>query len=400
MIWERKKYMSTKAGTGFSQNADSTKAGVEACKKAMAQVVDPELIIVFSSVKHDQEKMLVGVREVSGKTPLIGCSDAGEIITQGPREKGVAVMAIKSDNIDFVTASGGMINNKPIEAGKKLAQEVKDKAAGNLKCLMILSDVLTGNGADIVRGIQDEFSDEVLLFGGAAGDDFLFKKTFSYLDNKVLPSSLVGVGFTGDFSIGIGVRHGWEPIGLPMKITKSEGAVLKEVDNKPAIRIYEDYFGKKAEEIKKEPLARMAITYPLGMKIEVSDEFLVRDPITVDDKGAITCAAEVPEGAEVNLMIGSKEEAVKAAEKAAITAKEQLKGKTPAAIIVFNCIARNKLFGRQADKEIEVIKSILGENVPLIGFYTYGEIAPFGTSGQYRKSYFHNETVVIIAIGE
>lgn len=392
--------MSTKAGVGFSKATDSKKAGVEACKKAIDQVADPELIIVFSSVKYDQEKMLAGVKEVSGKTPLIGCSDAGEIITQGPREKGVAVMAIKSDKIDFVTATGGMINNKPQQAGRDLAKEIKNKAKINPSCLMILSDVLTGNGADIVRGIQAEFSDEVLLFGGAAGDDFLFKKTFSYLDNKVLSSSLVGVGFMGNFSIGIGVRHGWEPIGLPMKITKSEGAVLKEVDNKPAVRIYEDYFGKKAEELKKEPLARMAITYPLGMKIEASDEFLIRDPITVNEEGAITCAAEVPEGAEVNLMIGSKEEAIKAAEKAAITAKEQLKGKTPAAIIVFNCIARNKLFGRYADKEIKVIKSILGENVPLIGFYTYGEIAPFGISGKYRKSYFHNETVVIVAIGE
>lgn len=392
--------MSTKAGVGFSDVQDSTKAGVEACKQAISQVISPELIIVFSSVKYDQEKILAGVRKVGGQTALIGCSDSGEIITQGAREKGVAVMAIKSDNIDFVTATGGMINNKPMQAGRRLVKEIKGKAKADLSCLMVLSDVLTGNGADIVRGMQEELTDDVLLFGGAAGDDFLFKKTFSYLDDKVLPSSLVGVGFTGNFSIGIGVRHGWEPIGLPIKVTKSEGAVLKEMNNQPAVKIYEDYFGKKAEEIRKEPLARMAITYPLGMKIKASDEFLIRDPITVDDKGTITCAAEVPEGSEVNLMIGSKDEAIKAAAKAARTAKEQLKGNAPAAILVFNCIARKKLFGRHVDSEINAIKSVLGKNVPLIGFYTYGEIAPFGILGKYRKSYFHNETVVIVAIGE
>ncbi|MFH1583445.1 MAG: FIST N-terminal domain-containing protein [Candidatus Falkowbacteria bacterium] len=392
--------MSTKAGIGFSQDADSTKAGVEACKKAMAEIRDPELIIVFSSVKYDQEKVLAGISQISGQTPLVGCSDAGEIVTEGSKEKGVAIMAIKSDKIDFVTAGGIMINGQPLEAGRKLAQEIKGKVRGKLNGLMVLSDVLTGNGADIVRGIQEELSGDVLLFGGAAGDDFAFKKTFSYLNDKVLPSALVGVGLSGDFSIGIGVRHGWEPIGLSMNITKSEGAVLKEVDNKPAIKIYEDYFGKKAEEIRKEPLAIMAITYPLGMKIKDSDEFLIRDPITVDDKGHITCAAEMPEGSEINLMIGSKDEAIAAAKKAAETAKEQLKGKAPVAILVFNCIARHKLFGRHADNEIKAIKSVLGENVPLIGFYTYGEIAPFGISGKYCKSLFHNETVVIIAIGE
>jgi len=210
---------------------------------------------------------------------------------------------------------------------------------------------------------------------------------------------VINIGFSGEFFFGVGVRHGWKPIGLPMKVTEAKGSRIIKVNDRSALSIYEDYFGKKTEEIRKEPLARMAITYPLGMKIEASDEFLVRDPITVDEKGAITCAAEVPEGSEVNLMIGSKDEAIKAAAKAAVIAKEQLKGNPPAAIIVFNCIARNKLFGRYASKEIETIKSILGENVPLIGFYTYGEIAPFGISGKYRKSYFHNETVVIVAIG-
>ncbi|MDO8593253.1 MAG: FIST N-terminal domain-containing protein [bacterium] len=392
--------MSTKAGTGFSQNPDAGQAGAEACKKAMAKVVQPELIIVFASVKYDQEKLLSGIRRISGATPLIGCSDAGEIVTEGSKEKGVAVMAIESDKIDFITANGGEINGQPRQAGEKLAQELKNKGKNKLSCVMMLSDVLTGNGADIVRGAQEKLGDEILLFGGAAGDDFAFKKTFSYLNDQVLTSSLVGVGLMGKFSIGIGVRHGWEPIGLPLKVTKSAGAVVQELNNKPAIRVYEDYFGKQAEEMKKEPLAKMAITYPLGMKIKASDEFLIRDPITVDSQGAITCAAEVPVGAEVNLMIGSKEEAVAAAKKAATIAKEQLKGAAPAAILMFNCIARCKLFGRYADDEIKAIKSVLGEKVPLIGFYTYGEIAPFGISGEYRKAYFHNETAVVIAIGE
>jgi hypothetical protein len=67
--------------------------------------------------------------------------------------------------------------------------------------------------------------------------------------------------------------------------------------------------------------------------------------------------------------------------------------------LVFNCIARNKLFGRNATDEIEAIRSILGQDVPVIGFYTYGEIAPFGIEGAKRKSYFHNETAVVIALG-
>ncbi len=210
----------------------------------------------------------------------------------------------------------------------------------------------------------------------------------------------MGAGLSGSFSKGVGVRHGWDSIGLPMKVTKSEGAVLKELDGKPAVSIYEDYFGKKAEELREEPLARMAITYPLGMAVEGSDELLIRDPITVDENGWITCAAEIPEGSEVRLMIGSKDKAIEAARDAAQHALEQLGGKSPKAVIIFDCIARQKLFGRSANDEIAAIRGVFGSDVPLIGFYTYGEIAPLGGDMKKCCSNFHNETAVIFALGD
>ena len=46
---------------------------------------------------------------------------------------------------------------------------------------------------------------------------------------------------------------------------------------------------------------------------------------------------------------------------------------------------------------------IIGNDVPLLGFYTYGEIAPI--KGEVRDadkivSKFYNETVVMLAVGE
>ena len=143
----------------------------------------------------------------------------------------------------------------------------------------------------------------------------------------------------------------------------------------------------------------MAITYPIGMAVESSDELLIRDPITVDENGAITCAAEVPVGSEVRLLIGNKEEAIKAAQEAANMALKNIDGKEPACAIVFNCIARNKLFGRYANDEIEAIKKVLGEDTPIIGFYTYGEVAPFDIKSD-SVCRFHNETAVITVIAK
>lgn len=392
--------MSIKAGVGVSLKTNSKEAGIDACENALNGASDPSLIIVFSSVKKDQQEVIAGVREVSKNVPLIGCSSAGEITNEGVYDGSVAVMAIESDQMKVVLGSGGPVKAGAKNAGSKLAESIKSQYFLDSKYVLFLTDVLRGNGSDVVRGIKDVLGKNYFIIGGAAGDDFLFKETFQYLNDKVLSSSVVGAGISGNVVLGVGVRHGWTPIGIPFKVTKSNGAVLEELDGKPALSIYEDYFGKKAEEIKKEPLARMAITYPLGMDVEGNSELLIRDPITVDDKGAITCAAEIPIGSEIRLMIGSKEDAIEAAKDAAMQAKEQLKGREVKAAIIFDCIARKKLFGRDAFDEIKAIKSVLGENVPILGFYTYGEIAPLGGNVSQCNSSFHNETSVILAFGE
>jgi len=265
-------------------------------------------------------------------------------------------------------------------------------------------DVLVGNGADIVRGALASLGEHFPVVGGASGDDFKFEKTYQHLGDKVYSGAVVGLGWTGDFKMGIGVKHGWIPVGAPKKVTRSEGSTLHELDGKPAIHIYEEYFGaEEAKALREETLAKLAITYPLGMRVEGSDEMLIRDPLTVDAKGSITCAAEMPMGSEIQLMVGSRENAVAVAREAAANAIAQLEGATPKLVVIFNCIARSKLFGEHSGEEISAIQEVLGTGVPLIGFYTYGEQAPLG--GEVRNiekcnPAFHNETVVICVIGE
>ncbi len=392
----------------MSKNTDSYQAGYEAAKTAVERAGGgtPDFLFAFASVSFNQPELVRGIRDGGGKAALVGCSGAGEITNEGPNQKSVGVMAIRSDGISFYTGLGKDIKSGAREAGQAVAREVKAKADKSLRAFIMLPDVLTGNGADIVRGVLDVMGPHFPVVGGAAGDDFLFEKTYQYRDDEVTSGAVGGVGLAGKFTIGIGVRHGWVPIGLPMKVTKAKGAVLYELDGKPAVSIYEDYFGQRAEELRKEALARLAITYPLGLKIpEYEEEYLIRDPITVGADGSITCAAEIPEGSEVRLMIGSKEKAIEAAQDAArhLMKEFEIDKTEPKFVLMFNCIAREKLFAQNANDEIHAVMQIIGPDVPLLGFYTYGEQAPLG--GEVRDPEkcdprFYNETVVMFAIGE
>lgn len=397
--------MSLRSSVGVSYGDDSFLAGASACQDAMNRLgTKPDVVIVFASSKFSQEEMLKGVRSISGDALLVGSSTAGEISTAGPTDRNsIVVMVMSAPSIKFFAGiSATPVSKGPREAGKSVADIIKTESGDALKSFIMFPDVLNGNGAEIVRGVLASLGNHFPVVGGASGDDFQFKKTYQYLNDTVHTDSVVGLGMTGDFKIGIGVKHGWIPVGVPMKVTKSEGGVLHEVDGKPAIKIYEDYFGEEeAAALKTETLAKLAITYPIGLRVEGSDELLIRDPLSVDAKGSITCAAELPEGSDIRLMIGSVEEAIKVAKLAAQNALEQLDGELPQAIIIFNCIGRNKLFGQRSGEEISAIQEVLGRDVPLIGFYTYGEQAPM--NGEVKNiekcnSAFHNETVVIAAL--
>ena len=391
-----------KTAIGTSDNKDAFEAGSFACQQAIDKVGgQAELIIVFSSVSYDQEKMISGVRSVSKEIPLVGCSDSGEITTNGPTSEQVAVMALSADNIDFVIGVGLGADKDSYAAGMAAAKQVKEKSVKELSLVMTFLDGLAENGAAVVRGIQEVLGKDMPIVGGSAGDDFLFKKTFQYYNDQIMTNAVINIGFSGEFFFGVGVRHGWKPIGLPMKVTEAKGSRIIKVNDRSALSIYEDYFGKKAEELIREPIARMAYTYPLGMSVKGSEELLIRDVVIANEQGEITCAAEIEEGSEIRLMLGEEERAILAAQEAAKQALSQLKGVEAKAIFVFNCMARKKLLGANIKNEIDAIQEVLGKQVPMIGFYTYGEVAPMaGEIGPKCFSVFHNETMTLMVLGE
>ena len=162
--------------------------------------------------------------------------------------------------------------------------------------------------------------------------------------------------------------------------------------------MYEDYFGAESEMLYKMKLSRIAVLYPLGINVAGEDEFILRSVIEARPDGSLVCQGDVPVGSEINLMIGSKDFCIQAAKEAAQEAKKALKDRLPSLIIVFDSISRNKLLGRRAFEEIRSVKEILGRNVPLIGLYCYGEVAPLKALDYRGTSYFHNETIAILAI--
>ncbi|HAJ56803.1 MAG TPA: hypothetical protein DCL35_03415 [Candidatus Omnitrophica bacterium] len=394
--------MATFVGVGFSEKNDPFLAAQEAAKLALYQLHHREISfgILFSTIQFADKRLLEGINYALGNIKILGSTGAGIITSSGLSHYGAGLMLVSSDKIKFGTAATHNIKLKGARAaGEDFAhQALKNLGTTQRDLALIFCDGLVENGSDLLRGIKDVLGLSFPIFGGSSADNFRFLRTFQYSNGGVSTDSLVGALFAGENLFGIGLRHGWKPLGKPRPITKVQGNIIKEIEGKPAVTIYEDYFGKPREEIKRS-IIRMSTYYPLGLYVPGEAEYLLRNSIRVEDDGGLVCQGDAAEGAEARIMMGTKEWALDAATQAAQEAKQALEGKEIKGAIILESISRNKLLGRLTDKELSRIKEVLGD-IPILGLSTYGEQAPLKSLQHYGETYFHNETVAILTIGE
>lgn len=360
-----------------------------------------DLALVFSSPLYSKADLLEGVRAVVGRTPLLGCTDAGNLTREGPVHKSVAVMLIRAEGLEVRPGAGDKLSQDPEEAGRAMAQQALEgrlgSGSGPGTLLLTFCEGARGNLSAVLRGAQKVVGRDFPIVGAAAGDDHQFSDTTQYCLTYLLKDSIVGFLLGGSVKFGVGTRHGWAPISRTRTVTRAEGTTLQEIDGRPALQLYKEYLGSVGAELTEHNVARLTAVYPLGFDVEGEEEPLVRFPLHLTTDGHFELSGEVPQGATVRLMLGSRAGVIHSARKAAEEAKASMGGGVVRAAVVFSCFARERVMGREAAKEMHVIRETLGENVPLVGFYSYGELAPpsMQADAQYR-----NDSVVVLSIGE
>ena len=382
---------------GSSNHPDGAQAAQDAVRSALCGLgpdrTEAKLLVAFASSRYDVESLAAGFGEGAGPVPLIGCTTAGEISTAGPGESGVVVFALGGDGFSIATGFAEIVDGDLRGAGVAAARCVDQLDKRSSTVLMLLSDGLAGDQQEVVRGAYEQVGAEIPLVGGCAGDDLNMSGTSQFFGDRVLTGAIVSAAITSDGPIGIGVRHGWRPVGEPMTVTRSDGVVVWTLDDEPALDRYLDRLNAPDEaRTSAAAFTAHAATRPLGLSRRGRDE--IRFVATADfENRTITCFAGVPQGGECSIMEGDATSVLDATDDACAEACDSLLGEDPVGVIVFDCIARKGVLGLGIHDEGARI-SAHSHGVPVAGFYTYGEIARTrGSSG------FHNQTLVVLALG-
>jgi hypothetical protein len=320
---------------------------------------------------------------------IVGSSTSGNIVATEVSTYELTATAVNfeksSVDISYLTFTD---NENIEELSKTLISKLKKD---NLKHIFVISDGLLINGSLLARGINHV--NAVPVTGGMAGDGDRFQETYVIADDIAKQRTIVAVGFYGEnLSIGTGCFAGWSEFGAQRKITKSKDNILYEIDGEPALDLYKRYLGELANE-----LPNSGLRFPLSIKKDEDSPEVIRTLLGIDkEKKSITYAGDVPEGYSVRLMKADIDVLIDGAGKAAKSIK-QVNNKTALGLIV-SCVGRKIVMNYLVDDELEEVQEILGKNVKLTGFYSYGEIAPF--NDDILNCQLHNQTMTLTTIYE
>jgi hypothetical protein len=388
--------MTLTVSVGQAFSVEGREAVTQAIYEALIQVEseDVKLAFIIASFEYNFQEILNGAVTQLGNTPLLGFSTSGEITAEGSHRRSVVVALLCGEDIqsrgDWLpefTDNGDIIIQEIVKV-LKLAPDMK----GVFFCV---ADGFSGD----YEGILHAFPEGECRFTGClAGGDLHQERTFQIGGAKVGSGGIASALLVGDkIRLGVGAAHGWQSVGAAFEITQADDHLIQTLDEKPAADSYAELFGRQARDWTLPPLNTLVRLYPLGIEHEGQTSLDVRTPLRVEPDGSLRMSVEVQEGTVGHLLVGRVESCVEAARQATRDALQDLGDAAPKLALVFADVSYQLLLTSKSGSEVEAVAEVLGGGIPIIGGYTFGQLAQRNGAAHPE---FLNQHIQVVLIGE
>ncbi|MCB1874951.1 MAG: FIST C-terminal domain-containing protein [Chromatiales bacterium] len=350
------------------------------------------LVLVFGpSNLLDDTEAAARLKAYFPQSQVHGCSTSGAIHELDIIDDRLIVAVARFEHTRLISSGSPISDAMDSErVGKLLAEGLpKDE----LRAVLVLSDGLQVNGTGLIEGLNANLPDGVVVTGGLAGDADRFERTWVFVDGEMRSGYVTAVGFYGDVvRIGHGSKGGWDIFGVERTVTRSSGNVLYELDGRPALELYKEYLGDRAD-----GLPATALLFPLALRAGNDGDQIVRTVLAVnEDDQSMTFAGDLPQGSRVQLMRANFDRLIDGASGAALMTKASKSAESDLLVVAISCVGRRLVLGERSEEEVESVLDEMPEGTHQVGFYSYGEISPYG-SGQCQ---LHNQTMTLTTITE
>lgn len=368
------------------------------------------LVLLFGTVEfiHDPDP-IEHLKQIYPQSHLIGCSTAGEILGTYLFERTLCVAVVEFEETQLRSANYSVdldpetSSAKSYHVGRTLATQLQHP---DLKGVFILADGLYINGSELLRGLNailnpSSKQDQIpTITGGLAADYHQFQQTWVLADGIPRLGNVAAVGFYGSqIQVSFGCQSGWTIFGPERRVTCAKHNILYELDGKPALQIYKEYLGEQARN-----LPKSALFFPLAVQSSSTRKASIRSLVSLDEKtNSLRLSGNIPQDAITQLMRGNYERLVDGALAAALVSRHgiprpiNLIEDEPTLAIAISGSGRRLILGERTEEELEVTLEELPPQTQQIGFYSYGEFAPYGVE---TICQLHNQTMTLTIIRE
>lgn len=357
----------------------------------------PELVLVFASKPHSLGQVLQQIGLQFPGTVVAGASTAGEFHGASEGAGSVVAWAIGGPGVSARGGLGDTLSSNPEQAVRQALPSLPPDPQRPHRTALVLVEPLGGHAEEVVDLCARELGDQVILAGGASGDDFSFQSTEVGLGSRSSRDGVVVVLLDTEKAPSVGVNHGHIPITAPKVVTRAEGATVYELDGKPAFQVWKEAVRSRLErtgvdidQCTPEQVGEQLIRYQFNLPV-ASGMDRIRASLSVGPQDSLNFACGIEEGVSMRIMESSVSNQYLSAREAAFRAKRGLRGSPLAGSLVFDCACRKLIMGDEFTRALTGIQEVLGD-APMAGFETYGEIA----RAPGEEAIFHHTTTVVL----
>ncbi len=403
-----------KVGIGTANEKESALSGKKTGETAISRgdIQKPDFVLAFCSGQTDYKEFFAGLQSVVGKqVPIIGGSAIGIITGDCLMYEGypAAAAVIQSDMLQCRLAVEGDLDKNEKSAGKRLTEKLASKTDDRL--LLIFYDSIKrpatenalpvlNTSCSLIEGMEQNLPSDVPIFGAGLMGDYAMGSTRQFCGSCVDSQSVVGLMLSGNFSPYFRIMHGCTPLdGVYHKITKMEGSAIYELDGKPIVEIIDKIYGNR-EWRHHHPVDLLTIGVNQGEKfMEPEESKYVNRLITgvlPDGKGISIFEEDLVPGSEIQFMLRDTANMIESAERNSAELMKQIysEGKKALFGMYIDCAGRTAGYSHTETEEAAQVQKVFNRyHVPLLGFYSGVEIAPF-----LRKSRGLDWTGVLIVL--
>ena len=381
-----------RAFTSHSQELEAVAAAAELIAKSTEQLQGevPVAAFLFASTDYDHRELLAALHAHWPDLPLVGGTTDGAVSSAGFAHDSVLLTLLTGKGLRARVGLGRDLSRDPARAVADALATVGERPR---LCWTVFAP--TTNATTVVRLLQQGVGKSCPVVGGLTGDHREYSRLVEFCGTEVLRDSLPVMYLEGDLLVGCGVGTGWFPIGEPKVVTRAEDHWVHEIDGRPALQIFQDYWGAipASDSLGEYPLA----VFPNGAE----GDYHLRAVLDADrSTGSLRVAGEVKQGAVIRLTEVVQDGILAGSWTSASNAIAAYPGKDPQIAFVFSCAARKWVLGTKAETEIEHLRAAFagaGIAPAVAGGYCFGEIAPVRPDA---PSEFHNETCVTVILGQ